>query len=109
VFRREGKLLRKMVSVRERDPRLRKAAILKYGRLCMVCGLDFANVYGEETRDCIHIHHLHLIGDVPKQGRRVSVTDVIIVCPNCHSALHCQKDPSAWRVLKRMILAMNAR
>ena len=103
AFQREGRLMQKMLTVRERNSKVRRNAIAKYGRICMICGFDFAAVYGDWARDCIEVHHLHLVAESPEQGRKLGLTEVIVVCPNCHRALHRCQDPSQWKRLKRSL------
>ena len=103
VFEREGRLMQKMLTIRERNPKVRRNAIAKYGRICMICGFDFAAIYGDWAHDCIEVHHLHLIALSPEQGRKLGPAEVIVVCPNCHRALHCCNDPSQWKRLKRAL------
>jgi hypothetical protein len=97
----EGKKLERHQSVRERSPQVRKAALARYGRACMVCGFDFEETYGPWASDCVEVHHLRLLKTYPKGGRLTDVGDVIVVCPNCHRALHRYADPSDWRRFKR--------
>jgi 5-methylcytosine-specific restriction protein A len=102
-FDKDGKLVRRMLSSRERNPKIRKAALAKYGRKCMVCGFDFAAVYGDWARDCVQVHHLHMIAASPDMGRVTMLDDVIVLCANCHCAIHAQEEPAAWKRLKRIV------
>lgn len=75
----------------ERDPRLVKAkkhAVLsETGRLeCEVCGFDFFNKYGEAGNGFCEVHHLKPIA---QKGRRTTtMSDLAVVCSNCHRIIH---------------------
>jgi hypothetical protein len=84
---------KKMLSKRyERSRFLRDIAIRFHGVDCAVCGFNFEKNYGDWGRDFIHVHHLERLAD---SGQRMvnPVTDLIPVCPNCHSMLHKSSPP----------------
>jgi hypothetical protein len=97
AFRMEGRRIIRAMSTRERDRAIRRDAIRRYGRKCCVCGIDLAQRYGRFAADCIEVHHLDPIGERDNRGGRTALNKVIVVCPNCHRALHCFDDPAAWR------------
>jgi 5-methylcytosine-specific restriction endonuclease McrA len=99
----EGRLIETTASRRERDPRLRTKALARYGHKCLVCKLDFVREYGPEFADCMEIHHLELISQRNPSGSFTQVDDVIVVCPNCHRALHKMEDPADWKQLRRQV------
>lgn len=84
-----------LVRHRKREQSLREAKIgearkFGNGRLkCEVpgCSFDFEAVYGELGRDYVHVHHLKPLGDrtTPSQTR---LTDLAVVCANCHAMIH---------------------
>jgi hypothetical protein len=96
-LRKEGAAVATALAKRERDPRVRRDALARFGRLCMICGLDFEERYGWFARDCVEVHHLDPIGTRRKRGSLTGSDTVIVACPNCHRALHRYKDPTAWR------------
>lgn len=58
----------------------------KHGRLfCQVCELDFGRTYGEP--DFIEVHHLIPLRDL-KPGHKTKLSELAMVCPNCHRMLH---------------------
>ena len=70
----------------ERNPKLRRACIEKYGTKCAICGFDAASEYGEQFKGKIHIHHitpLNITGECT-----LTEDDLRPVCPNCHMILH---------------------
>lgn len=54
---------------RERDPKVRRAALKAYGFECMICGLRPLDVYGPSAKECLDVHHLK-----PLEGR-VAIMD----------------------------------
>ncbi len=77
----------------ERDPRVIEKAKSKFkaandGRLfCEVCGFDFFSSFGERGRDYAEGHHIRPVSQMA-EGETTQVTDIAIVCSNCHSMLH---------------------
>lgn len=57
-----------------------------HGRLfCQVCGFDFGETYDEP--DFIEVHHLIPLKEL-KEGQKTKLSDLAMVCPNCHRMLH---------------------
>lgn len=91
----EGDLKIALRCHRTRERRLRERKIqtalrLEAGRLrCEVpgCGFDFYHVYGEIGRRFAHVHHKNLLSGYtgPMKTR---LTDLAIVCANCHAMIH---------------------
>jgi hypothetical protein len=90
----EGEIVQAMIQHRRREQRLREERIQQVkeatGRLrCEVpgCGFDFFEVYGEIGDGFAHVHHLQPLGDrsEPSQTR---LSDLAIVCANCHAMIH---------------------
>ncbi|PKG44170.1 HNH endonuclease [Psychroflexus sp. MES1-P1E] len=71
----------------ERDKDARKRCIDHFGAKCNVCGLDFQEKYGEIGAGFIHVHHKVEISTIGKEYSVNPKTDLIPVCPNCHSIL----------------------
>jgi 5-methylcytosine-specific restriction endonuclease McrA len=92
----EGQLKGAFVKHRWREAKMRRAKIagvkgLNGGRLiCEVpeCGFDFVERYGELGTDYAQVHHLLPLSKSPKQGREVKLSDLAIVCANCHAMIH---------------------
>jgi predicted HNH restriction endonuclease len=73
-----------------RDAKVAEARKLGNGRLkCEVpgCGFDFEAAYGELGRDYAQVHHLKPLGDrtTPSETK---LTDLAVVCANCHAMIH---------------------
>ncbi len=88
----EGHELLRLHRVRERSHRLvarkKRLVLSKSGRLvCEACDFDFASVYGTRGERFAECHHIHPIS-LSAPGRRTRLSDLAIVCANCHRMLH---------------------
>jgi len=89
--------------IRERNRALverKKAQMLKQaGALkCEVCAFDFAAVYGSIGDGFIECHHTMPLSEaVPGSPTRLS--DLALVCANCHRMLHAGKP---WRTVEQL-------
>lgn len=84
----EGAVKRVVVNAYERNPHARAACLRAHGHSCVVCGFNFAQVYGEIGRDFIHAHHLHPIALAGSEYTLYPEKDLRPACPNCHAMLH---------------------
>jgi 5-methylcytosine-specific restriction protein A len=88
----EGLILTRQHVVRERNRAAVSAKIdavmRETGRLaCQACGFDFFLFYGELGRAFSECHHVVPLSEVALQ-RKTRLTDLAIVCANCHRMLH---------------------
>lgn len=88
----EGLLLSRQHAVRERNHSAVSAKINavmgKAGRLaCEVCSFDFFAFYGELGRGFAECHHMIPLSEAVFK-RKTRLTDLAIVCANCHRMLH---------------------
>jgi len=88
----EGARKQVRVNAYERDPRARKACLLRHGFNCAVCGLNFESRYGELGKEFIHVHHLKPLALSDGTYTLDPERDLRPVCPNCHAMLH-RADP----------------
>ena len=94
----EGALKLRVHYARERSPKLaakKKAQVLeRHGALkCEVCAFDFGAVYGALGNGYIEAHHTRPVAKLTA-GERTKVSDLALVCANCHRMLHRQDDPA---------------
>lgn len=101
----EGELLKRLVAHRRREIRLREqkiASVLQMsGSLtCEVpgCGFDFQRVYGPLGASYAHVHHLHPLSNYTRPGP-TRLSDLAIVCANCHAMVHRGGECRELRVL----------
>lgn len=75
-----------------------KKKALKKGNgriLCECCNFDFLEFYGEMGYGFIECHHKKFISE----GERITrITDLAMVCPNCHRMLHKNMDGHYYTV-----------
>lgn len=75
----------------ERDRRLvmeKKKQVKACGKLaCEVCQFDFEERYGSLGADFIEVHHLKPVHTM-KPGDKTSLSDLALLCSNCHRMTH---------------------
>jgi 5-methylcytosine-specific restriction protein A len=89
---REGRILTRVHKRRERDPRLTRRKKQKVrdetGQLaCEVCGFDFAEFYGKLGEGFAECHHRTPLAEI-EAPKETALSDLAIVCSNCHSMIH---------------------
>jgi predicted RNA-binding protein with RPS1 domain len=89
----EGRRKVVVVNYFERSPKARRACIKHYGATCAVCGMDFAQTYGEVADGYIHVHHLNPISAIGEVYQLDPIEDLRPVCPNCHAVIHLRIPP----------------
>jgi 5-methylcytosine-specific restriction protein A len=77
---------------RERSPSLAKkkkqSVLSATGKLCCeVCRFDFKATYGQYGHEFCEVHHLIPISKM-RHGDTTKLTDLAIVCSNCHRIIH---------------------
>jgi hypothetical protein len=97
----EGKTKLVTLSKRERDRNLRVIALAERGTVCEICGFDFAETYGDFAKNCVEVHHIEALAGAGREGITTTLEDVLVVCPNCHSALHQYKNPRNWKAFRK--------
>lgn len=88
----EGQVLYKFHKFRERNNKIisaKKKTVLKAtGNLsCEVCQFDFYKTYGELGFGFIECHHIRPISDY-FDNMETKMSDLALVCANCHRMLH---------------------
>jgi predicted HNH restriction endonuclease len=96
---------------RERNAKLvraKKVQVLQQtGRLaCECCGFDFAEFYGELGREFCEVHHKHALG-ASKHSRQTQLTDLAVICSNCHRIIHRSKPMPSLSRLAKLLIARN--
>lgn len=105
----EGRVLYRLHRSRERNPQLvddaKKAALSRHGKLqCAVCGFDFALVYGDLGHGYIEAHHIVALSEIGAE-QTTKVSDLALVCANCHRMLHRRRPWLAVSDLKMLLRA----
>ena len=91
----EGSLLTQVHLTRERNGELikrKKASVLTtQGRLvCEVCSFEFKEVYGPRGNGFIECHHTKPVHTL-KPGDITRISELALVCANCHRMIHAQR------------------
>jgi hypothetical protein len=73
--------------LRERSPRLAALAKAEADYTCTVCGIHFERLYGDLGKGFAEAHHKVPLSSL-KPGVRTNVSDLVVVCANCHRMLH---------------------
>lgn len=88
----EGQALTRLHHHRERNTRLvrrkKERALEDTGELqCEVCGFDFTVAYGDREDGFIECHHNRPLSEL-KSRQTTKLTDLSLVCANCHRMIH---------------------
>lgn len=99
----EGKPILRLHKSRERNAKLvkqKKQQVIKdTGKLaCEVCSMDFKAVYGELGNGFAECHHKNPLS-LRDENQKTKLSDLAIVCSNCHRMLH-RKRP--WLKVKAL-------
>jgi len=91
---------------RERSGKLREQKKADYLRTnvklnCEVCGFTFDENYPEDlAKDYIEVHHVIPLSEL-KEQTRTTLSDLMLVCSNCHRMIHRTRD--AESNLKKLV------
>ena len=88
----EGQLLTRVHRYRERDPKLVKRkkdrVLAELGSLsCEVCSFDFGKSYQKHGEGFIECHHTKPLSELGVGGV-TNLSDLALVCSNCHRMIH---------------------
>lgn len=89
----EGQQTQRWTTTYERNPRMRADAIQLHGVVCMGCGFNFETKYGAIGSGFIEVHHTRPISSLDGAGPIDPLSDLVVLCSNCHSIVH-RKRPS---------------
>jgi len=99
----EGNILTRSHKTRERNRKIVKKKKDKFrnekGRLfCEVCDFDFEDEYGERGEGFIECHHNVPLSEL-SPGTNTKLSDLSLVCSNCHRMVHRKKP---WLTLDQL-------
>lgn len=91
----EGRLLTRVHKSRERNSALvkkkKKQVLDKTGKLeCIICGFDFVKIYGDLGKGFAECHHTKPLSELVP-GEKTKLSDLSILCANCHRMIHRTK------------------
>lgn len=88
----EGAILNISTNMYERNKEARKKCIEYHGVKCKICGFDFGEVYGDDLKGKIQVHHKKPLSEIKEEYVVDPINDLIPVCPNCHMVIHSKKE-----------------
>lgn len=92
----------------ERDPRARAKCVDHYGPCCSVCGMTFAERYGNTMDGFIHVHHVRPLASIGEAYEVDPIADLRPVCPNCHAVLHHGNPPISIEQARTLVARRSA-
>lgn len=103
----EGEIIYKLHKLRERDEKLtegkKKKVLKETGKLkCEVCDFDFYEKYGELGKGFIECHHTIQLSTY-KSKQNTKLSELALVCSNCHRMLHRNREDMSINKLKGII------
>ena len=104
----EGAEIHRWNTTYERDKNLRAAAIKIHGTKCIACKFDFFARYGSIGNGFIEVHHTKPVSSLGGPTQVNVVTDLVVLCSNCHSIVHRQKGEPLSVDALRELLSMQA-
>jgi 5-methylcytosine-specific restriction protein A len=99
----EGARIRIEVNQYERDRRNRAAALAIHGHCCKACDQELAERYGSQAVGLIEVHHLTPVSQVGDGYIIDPKTDLVPLCPNCHSVAHRRSPPFSIEEIRQML------
>jgi hypothetical protein len=77
--------------------------IRTHGHLfCEACGFDFRKTYGKVGDGFIEAHHLTPVSEL-KSGAKTKISDLALVCSNCHRMLHRKRPWLSISALRQLL------
>ena len=103
----EGKVLTRVHKSRERNSKIvqrkKKRILDEAGSLvCEACGFDFVKKYGELGYGFAECHHSKPVSEL-EPGEKTRISDLRVVCANCHRMIHRAKPWLSVDQLKRLV------
>ena len=86
-----------------RDPALRSAALALADGRCAGCEKNFRRVAGGKGEKCLVVHHKKQLKDTD-QPVETRVSDLAVVCANCHMIIHGNRDKALTIAQLRKLL-----
>ena len=88
----------------------KRASVLnEFGKLCCeVCDFDFATYYGPMGKGYAECHHLTPLASL-KESHKTRLSNLAIVCANCHRVIHRNNPMPSIKELREIVLAHRIR
>lgn len=103
----EGQAKERLHKYKERNPVVIKKAKERFKELngklyCEICEFCFEDVYGALGRDYIEGHHTIPVADL-NENDVTNISDILLVCSNCHRMIHRRKPLPSKGELRKLI------
>lgn len=105
----EGERRLFLVNSSSRSRQAREECLRSKGYVCTICKKKVAEIYGEDFRQVIEVHHLQPISERNGIYNINPVQDLIPVCPTCHRVLHTKKESGQYPTVEELQAKFNAR
>ncbi|WP_232209699.1 HNH endonuclease [Rhodobacter ferrooxidans] len=104
----EGRLVTRLHRFRERNrllvKRKKESYAKKQGRLCCeACDFDFGAKYGQRGEGFIECHHTKPVSSLTI-GEKTKVSDLVLLCANCHRMVHAKAPWLTVAALKALLV-----
>ena len=76
---------------KHRNPKLRLTALQDSGGVCAACGVNYWRKNGGLGQHCWVVHHKKQLRDVD-EPIETKLSDLAVVCANCHMMIHSNRD-----------------
>jgi hypothetical protein len=86
-----------------RNPALRSVALAKADGRCEGCGKNYRRVAGGKGQRCLVVHHKKQLKDID-QPVETRVSDLAVVCANCHMIIHANREKALTLAQLRKLL-----
>jgi 5-methylcytosine-specific restriction enzyme A len=105
----EGQILTRTHRYRERNSKIakrKKERVLNENGIlsCEVCGFDFKSKYGDRGEGFIECHHTKPVSELVV-GETTKLSDLSLVCSNCHRMIHRNRP---WLSLDELKARLNS-
>ena len=99
----EGRAIQTITTRYERSRLNREACIQLKGTQCIVCGFDFAEVYGSLGIGYTEVHHLKPVSSIGPDYHIDIASDLAPICANCHAMAHREEPPVPLERLRELV------
>ena len=95
-----------LVNKYERNSTARRRCLEIHGTKCIICGFDAGEVYGDDYKDKIEVHHIIPIHKLKNDYKIDPCEDLVPVCPNCHMILHTKARNNEYPTIESLKSAL---
>lgn len=103
----EGERRRSEINIIARSSRLVVKAKKFHGMKCQACDFDFEAFYGDIGTGYIECHHVDPLSGRDGVNMPTKITDLAMLCANCHRMVHRQTPALTIKELRKQIKISN--